>query len=469
MRRSLLLTLTLFCAGAACSDDGATDGGEIDAAAVDASESPTDAAAADAAPVPDAAPPREVTFTRHVVDTDVAGAAFVEVADVDGDQQLDLVVSSFGTLAGPVIPPGEVRVYNRNGGLDDWSYSSVVAEADNIAFPNMTTVVDVDGDLDMDVIVPSGFLACALFGPGCGRLAWYEQTPGGWVPHEIIAGGSDLFYHRGVVADFDGDNIADLITVGEELPPPLTGRPSRAEVQWFKGTGAGFESREFVVGAGMGSFPRVHDVDGDDDLDIISAEYFHPDGSFAWFERTADPSPGAPAGEFTRRVIDDTVGPAVMLTLVEDLYGDGVLRAVGSNHTNTQATEPDPWESAVFVYDLPANPTQTWPRTQISEGIVSGPGSVFAPQAAPGIFGVGDIDGDGDKDIALSGDGDPRVFWLEQTDAGSFTTHVLEDPLGQAGGMGVVNLDGDGKNEIVVTGYEDNVLYIYERDDDIGS
>jgi hypothetical protein len=115
------------------------------------------------------------------------------------------------------------------------------------------------------------------------------------------------------------------------------------------------------------------------------------------------------------------------------------------------------------VLDIPADPKQPWPKTAITSGIKSVPGMPIAPMAAPGIFGAGDIDGDGDIDILLSGDGDPRVFWLQQNGPGDFTQHVLEQDLGQAGGMLVVDLNGDGKNELVVTGYEDNKVYVYER------
>lgn len=201
-------------------------------------------------------PLRSSIFSSSGVDDAIAGAAFVEVADVDGDTQLDLVVSSFGTLAGPFVPAGQVRVYTRNGALDDWSFRSVVAEADNVAFPNHATVTDVDGDLDMDVIVPSGFLACALFGPACGRLAWYEQDAGAFTAHEIVPAGSALFYHHAEIVDFDRDGIDDLVTVGEQFGNPMTGDPARAETQWFKGTGDGYETRVLTVGSGLGSFPR---------------------------------------------------------------------------------------------------------------------------------------------------------------------------------------------------------------------
>lgn len=212
------------------------------------------------------------------------------------------------------------------------------------------------------------------------------------------------------------------------------------------------------IGDGLGSFPTVADIDGDNDLDVVSAEFFHEGGSFAWMERTSGTT-------FTRHVINDDSGPSIMLALVPNLYGDGKLRAVGANHVNTGKTSPDQWQEAVFTFDIPSDPKTPWPKTTISDGsIKSRPGSMLAPMGAPGIFGTGDMDGDGDIDVVVSGDGDQHVYWLEQTGAGAFTTHVLEDKLGQAGGLPIADLNGDGKNEAVVTGYEDNVVYLYVRE-----
>lgn len=431
---------------------------------------PTDGAAVDVAsdqPPVDAG--GSVRFRRFAVDAMSAGPAFVTAADVDRDGRLDLVVSRFGAITGLTLPAGEVSVYTRAGAsLDAWTRRVIVPASENVRFPNHVTVGDVDGDGDMDAIVPSGFLVCTAIPGGlpCGGLGWYEQlADGAWRRHDVVARGSAPFYHDAAWVDFDGDGVRDLVTVGEAKGAAFPATPDRAEAQWFKGTTTvdRFETTPRVIGAGLGSFPTVTDIDGDGDLDVASAEFFVADGSFAWMERTENPSASSPAGRFTRRVIDNTVGPSIQLALVPDLYGDGVLRGVGTNHTNTAAIPPSRNESAVFVFTPGSDRRAVWERAQVSRGIVSVPGSVFAPQAAPGVFGVGDIDGDGDRDIAVSGDGDPHLYWLEQTAPGAFTTRVLEERLPQAGGMLVVDLDGDGRNEIVAAGYENNLVLIYQR------
>jgi hypothetical protein len=375
------------------------------------------------------------------------------------DGKPDLVISSFGTIA-MSIPSGQVRIYQQGANLDTWTAETIVPESDGVKFPNQSTVDDLDGDGDLDVLVPAGFFTCNItFIPGntpCGALLWYERTPNGFTRH-VLTQGEVRFYHHGVLLDLDNDGVRDLVTVAEEQVVAGMG-VNAAETIWLKGVASGdrFQTSKQVLGAGLGGFPRPRDLDNDGDIDFAAAEFYVADESFAWLENRGS--------TWERHVINADSGRSIQLALVDNLYGDGILRAVGSNHTNTAKATPDPQESAIFVFDPPSDSQQPWTKHQISNGIVSVPGTAMSVQLAPGIFGIGDIDGDGDLDLAVSGDGDPNVYWLEQTAPGAWTTHVLDTALEQAGGMVITDLNNDGKNEIVVTGYTDNVVYVYERD-----
>jgi hypothetical protein len=398
-------------------------------------------------------------FTRHVVDDALAGVAWAAAGDVTGDGAEDLVVSSFGP-ASDLLMRGSITIYAAGADLDTWTEIPVVSQSSTLKYPNQTALADLDDDGDLDIVAPAGFLACEMGGiSDCGALAWFENGGDGtsWTRHDIVAYGSQAYYFHGVqLVDLDGDGVDDLVTVGETMTP------RSAVAMWFKGTtGADrFESTPREMGDGLGIHPDVRDIDGDSDLDFASAEFYVEGGSFAWLEQVEAPSTGSPAGVWERHVIEGTVGPSIQLRFVEDFFGDGVTRAVGANHTNSNAGEP---ESAVYAFDIPEDPTATpWPKTMISTGIVSVPNSGLAKMGAPGVFGVGDIDGDGDLDVAVSGDGDKKFYVLEQVSPGSFVTTVIEDPCGQAGGMKIQDLNGDGSMEIVVTAYEQNSVYVYE-------
>lgn len=382
---------------------------------------------------------------EHEIDPDPSRPAFITAADLDSDGVNELIVSKFA--ASSPMGSGHVDIYRMKeaGDLTDWKRERIMT---NVKFPNAASTHDINEDGKPDIIVPSGFLATTPV--NAGAMTWFEQLDDGWEKHEITVG-QKYFYHHAEIADLDGDGLKDLVTVGEHKGMFNDGS---AQVHVFQGTGKGlyFEMKPRKIANGLGSIPTVRDIDSDGDYDIVSAEYFGSKGSFAWLENQD--------GRWKKRYIDATAGKSIQLSLIDNLYGDGITRAVGANHTNTSDRPSDP-ESAVFVYDIPEDPRQAWPRQQISAGIKSEASPPMAPQGAPGVFDWGDVDGDGDIDIIVSGDGDPRVFLLEQTAPGTFETRVLANGLAQ-GGVAVADLNGDGVDEIIVSSYQNNKLLIFQ-------
>ncbi|MCX5410229.1 VCBS repeat-containing protein [Streptomyces sp. NBC_00335] len=430
-------------------------------------------AAAPPAGAPPTAPP-PASFSPHTVDPDLPGAAFAVTGNVVGDVRQEIVATGFGRFTtvpgGPPIPPsaGQLAVYRQSGhGLDTWSKQLVFDTDAAIPFPNEPAVSDVDRDGDRDIVVPGGFFRCAT---ACGSLTWWEQRRGSWKRHDIVPpGSSPLFYHRALLVDFDRDGRRDLVTVGESSQPVtrIAGRPAaNAWIQVFRGTAGPerFSSEPVDVAAGGGALPVVEDVDSDGDLDLASPQYFEPGAGYVWLERTAAPSREHPMGRFARHVVDTTQGKAIALRPVRNLYGDGRTTWVGSNHTNTAfppgSTDPT---SQVVVFSVPADPRSAWTATAVSNGITS---RGRAGQAAPGVFGSGDLDGDRDVDLLVSGDGDDRLFWLEQKADHTFATHVLASGAGQAGGAVVTDLDRTRprRNEAVFTVFESNSVMFWTRD-----
>ncbi|BBM85038.1 FG-GAP repeat domain-containing protein [Candidatus Uabimicrobium amorphum] len=390
-------------------------------------------------------------YNMFVVDDTPKNPAWVHVADLDNDGHDELVVSVFADSS--PLGAGFVSIYKRQDGINKWQ-KFYLPGSENIAFPNDTTIIDIDGDNDLDIILPSGFLATAPYHSGA--LRWFENLgQNKWKTH-VICKEQKLFYHYVAYEDIDNDGIHDMVTVGEFKG--LTGE-SEAKVQFFKGLGeAKFAQKPTtIMNSCLGSIPTLRDLDNDGDLDIISAQYFAKGASAAWLENKG-------SGKWEKHIIENGVGPCIQLSIIDNLCHNGQTMAVLSNHVNTHDQPKGPTEG-IFMYEVPSdykNLTKPWSRKLISKGIKSRPSPWGAPQAAPGVFQCGDVTGNHLQDIVVSGDGDSRIFLLEQTQPGHFETKVLMDNMAQAG-VAVADLDEDGICEIIVSSYEHNKIVILQR------
>lgn len=467
-----------------------------------------------------ASPP---TYERVMVDAAIPGSSFSVTEDISGDSRPEIVASGFGTFSfGPFGPipaaAGTVSVYentapNKKGGsLASWAETPVVELSDGITIPSQPTVADVDRDGDKDIVIPAGWFFDGFSNLERGSITWWENreeprsvkelvawgkcllTSGTWDAvaaciadlqtykrHDVVTN-SPFAFHSVQHADMDGDGKADLVTVGEDVGNPQDYLDDVVETLFFKGNGKGGFQPGVKIGDGGGSLIEVHDVNGDGKLDIVSPQYFGPVtgqpfvppfardasvASYVWFEQTGSAADGLTQADFTKRAIGTAQGTAFSIKPVKNFRGDGVTRWLATNHTNDNimfppfSLYPDP---AVFEFTPGADPTQPWAVVKLTADnafpVTGGVG-----QAAPGDFHAGDLDGDGDKDLAVSGDGSRTLYWVEQKGDGTFPVHTLPDAAGwgQAGGAVVDDLNRDGVNEMVFGSFDQNALAIWQR------
>jgi|GEM_PF-1170679 len=250
---------------------------------------PATIASADA---PSTLPP---AFELVVVDLGGAGDCKM-VGDIDGDTLPDAVVGGM---------PGEGLVWYR---WPDWRKTTIAIP--NTEFTTDGRLGDIDGDGDLDVVVPDG--------PSGNNLLWFENPlPAGnplsatWARHTVGSLGS---WGKDVhVSDYDGDGSLDIGT-----------RTETAVYMFFGNGGSSWTMRTIRTGL-SGEGMTSGDVDGDGDDDLVCAGF--------WLE---NPEPAGNAR--TQPWTASTIVPlsyATVKALVTDLDSDGIHEVLFSDSEGT--------------------------------------------------------------------------------------------------------------------------------------
>lgn len=226
-------------------------------------------------------------FTTRTIDPNADGAWAVAVGDMNGDGLLD-IVAALSNLDQIAWYKGDVHgTFTKQIVVPFGAYAAVsVAVAD----------LDNDGDLD---------IAAALW--GADAFVWYENSGFATFTQRVIDNNADLA-RAVVIADVDGDHRLDIVT----------GSGGDDTIAYYKNNarmnGITFEKRVITTTADGPRGVAVGDLDGDNDIDVLSASV--EDDILAYYENNGHPTP-----TFTKRIIaQDRDG--VWSVNVADLDGD---------------------------------------------------------------------------------------------------------------------------------------------------
>lgn len=165
----------------------------------------------------------------------------IELGDLDGDNDLDMVVANTGT--------NDLSIYLNNG---DGTYAAEFRVGVG-GQPHNLSMADLDGDGDLDLIVPDRFGESILLLFNNGNAVFGNQVS--------IANHAFPVRARVLPADLDGDGDIDLVT--------LVVNPNFISVLLNNGDGT-FSSPTLYPGE-SGESIAVHDIDQDGDIDILTS------------------------------------------------------------------------------------------------------------------------------------------------------------------------------------------------------
>ena len=344
--------------------------------------------------VPDATD-TSVHFATEVLDAFADEADTIQIADLDGDGDRDLLVGNDSETG-----LGTIAWYENVDGPGAFGPRQTITNA--IDEPVSLFAADLDGDGDRDVVAGEG----VDFG-----LYWYENTLSGiWPEHTIdleVAGSVSV-----VAADLDGDGDRDVVA----------GLRLGNRIVWWRNTGSGSFSPPQVIHEPAPEDPTmvtVADLDGDGDLDVLAA---YPTTFAITWHKNLDG--------------DGNFGPQQPIKITAEVASLDVSDVDGDDDLDLVAALPD--DDEVGWYENIDGSGTFGPRRHVS----------FI--AAPVWAVAADLDDDGDQDVLSVSPAD-GILWNENTSGlGEFALPRFVSPDPDSGmEVAAADLDGDGDLDAV--------------------
>ncbi len=275
-------------------------------------------------------------------------------------------------------------------------------------------------------------------------------------------------------ADLDQDGDEDIIS-GDYY-----------SIRWYKNNGDQTFSQPIIIVDTISYYSSkyigIADLDGDNDLDVISAALFH--GKISWFENDG-------SGNFIQEHIIQDSANYPQAFYIEDLNADNhpdvfigsdsllavYLNDGNGNFSMHQSIKPATLRiSAIDVMDV-----NTDGHPDIVAALFHGDKIVIYENDGNANFGniiivadnipfpyhidVSDINNNGQKDILAHSSLDSTIVWYESgSTPASFTEHIISNSAINIHQVRATDLDHDGDQDVLTASYSTGEIFWFEND-----
>lgn len=353
-------------------------------------------------------------FTPHVIDSKMNFPSSITGMDIDLDGDIDVLSSIYFEY---------LFVWYENNGSQNFTRHDIYL-ANNA--PYDITGGDLDKDGDVDLIINSGTY-----------LAWLENDGNqNFKNYQFISLGT-YFDVNGLnsIADIDKDGDIDILVSSNTANSFL----------WFENKGTGSFTKHIIDNSQLYSEDARSvssaDIDKDGDIDILGAA----NGEITWFENDGNQNftPNALINNTSNSLISGAYD-ILASDIDQNGHPDIIVAAKSSNAFSI-------WEN---------DGSQNFSPIQLE-------GDSFYANGAWGIDS-GDLDNDGDMDIACISEGVINGFsWLENNGNEQFIPHMIDksdDNAKNPRDVKVIDINGDNNLDLIGTSYWKGVFSWYEND-----
>ncbi|MBL0921715.1 MAG: VCBS repeat-containing protein [Phycisphaerales bacterium] len=261
------------------------------------------------------------------------------------------------------------------------------------------------------------------------KIAWHENVNGDgtvWVEH--IVSTSVIGSWSAWAEDMDGDGDLDVLSAGRD----------DNRISWHEnldGSGTSWTRHIVSSSANRAQKAVAADVDGDGDMDMLSAS--GADAKIAWYENVGGSPP-----QFVTRVIVTNASNAKWVKTA-DIDGDGRLDVLSASEGNSQIR---------WYRNLGGSPPTF---QQFTVSVISG-AKVVEPV---------DFDLDGDIDLLSCGIGLDQIAYHENLGGNpvAWSTYIISTAADNPLTVYPADLDNDGDPDLLSASFMDNKIAWYEN------